>query len=421
MPVKLANLVGGDTLSTSSTSNRFALFGAGNHTSLGTGVITVSMPWRQAGVFSNLRVFLSANTFSGGRTATITLQKNGSDQTSQVTIPNAATGWFEDVTNTDAVSAAGDLYQYRIVCVGGLGAMSIRFIQLAFAPTDQTIWYDRLQGYAIITVDAATTGYLPIPSSADFTATATEALTQNRAARAMTLQHLCVRLIVGLVGTNTWRTRINGSDGNGLITVPASATGVFEDTSNTDALAVGDLYNVSFTNSGGVGQDLGWLGAALKSTGGIAFCGQRNSGGITQTANLIAYAVPWAISLIQLTTEPTTQAGIYSGAAVALGLTVTANSLTHETAVRAIKNGVDTPLAVTVPASTTGTFENTTDRVGVVFADTLIYKITSLPGGTSMTYTRMWGAYDAGAGTGVLPNVALYVGGQFPVPRYRRL
>jgi len=47
--------------------------------------------------------------------------------------------------------------------------------------------------------------------------------------------------------------RINDADGNQVVTVPASTTGLFSDDVNTDAVIVGDFVNLQFSAVGGSG------------------------------------------------------------------------------------------------------------------------------------------------------------------------
>ncbi|HEX3652417.1 MAG TPA: hypothetical protein VHU18_06310 [Rhizomicrobium sp.] len=71
------------------------------------------------------------------------------------------------------------------------------------------------------------------------------------------------------IETNTFnrvtviRTRINGASGSMFLSIPASTSGSFEDTSNTDSLGVGDYlaYGISSVLSGSGQIDVDWIGA----------------------------------------------------------------------------------------------------------------------------------------------------------------
>lgn len=91
-------------------------------------------------------------------------------------------------------------------------------------------------------VAAAATRFFPI--AGDLEDHAAEADTQNRARSAYTLSDLLVRVINNSVtAASTVRSRVNGANGNQSVSIGASATGVFEDITNTDTIASGDLIN----------------------------------------------------------------------------------------------------------------------------------------------------------------------------------
>ncbi|MFY9869298.1 MAG: hypothetical protein WAK17_06235 [Candidatus Nitrosopolaris sp.] len=87
----------------------------------------------------------------------------------------------------------------------------------------------------------------------------TEAGTKNRQRKAMTVKDFQMQVSrqgggVGITAT----TRKNGTNGNMSLSVSASQTGLFQDVSNSDSLAVGDDYDYTFqfSNTGGGGQIL---------------------------------------------------------------------------------------------------------------------------------------------------------------------
>lgn len=81
--------------------------------------------------------------------------------------------------------------------------------------------------------------------SADST---TEANTQADCCANATFSNLRARIIAGGSGTNNFRFRVAGGDGNQLAT--RSGTGDCEDTVNTDVLTTGDWFNIAYTDTG---------------------------------------------------------------------------------------------------------------------------------------------------------------------------
>jgi len=116
----------------------------------------------------------------------------------------------------------------------------------------------RLQSQSALIVNFA-----PLNSSQGFTLIESER--QGAIPLASSLSLLNLRVVTNtLDGVTTFRTRINGADGNLLITVPALTVGIFQDPVNLDVLALNDLVNFEIdTNAAAVGSitlnSYGWI------------------------------------------------------------------------------------------------------------------------------------------------------------------
>ena len=116
-----------------------------------------------------------------------------------------------------------------------------------------TISYDTLVG-----MDA---DFHPISAHVD-PASGTELNIQSPLASAGTLERMAVQINAnGQAGITIWKIRINGADGNQTISIPASTTGFFQDVTNTDTTAVGDL--VCYQNTGIAGGAYQLQGASM--------------------------------------------------------------------------------------------------------------------------------------------------------------
>lgn len=67
------------------------------------------------------------------------------------------------------------------------------------------------------------------------------------------------RMIINVVSNDrdadtTWRVRVGGVDGNETVTITNSTTGIFQDTTNTDVIASGDLVGYKFVVAGTTGS-----------------------------------------------------------------------------------------------------------------------------------------------------------------------
>lgn len=81
----------------------------------------------------NLRVNISANTYTGG--CTVNIRKNGADATNTFSIGAASTGFFEDTTHTDNFLSEDDC----CVAFAGGTANSITINSIAVTETDTTV------------------------------------------------------------------------------------------------------------------------------------------------------------------------------------------------------------------------------------------------------------------------------------------
>ncbi len=73
---------------------------------------------------------------------------------------------------------------------------------------------------------------------------------QNAFPNACTLRRMTLTMTQQKDQINTWQLRINGLDGNQVISIPASTTGLFQDLSNTDVISNGDLVDYESDNGG---------------------------------------------------------------------------------------------------------------------------------------------------------------------------
>jgi hypothetical protein len=90
-----------------------------------------------------------------------------------------------------------------------------------------------------------------VASGGDFTADGTEADAQAPVADSCLLQKMGVHIVAnGQAAATNWTLRINGADGNQTISIPATATGFFQDVSNTDSVVAGDLICYQVTSVG---------------------------------------------------------------------------------------------------------------------------------------------------------------------------
>src|SRR4030095_12765346 len=91
------------------------------------------------------------------------------------------------------------------------------------------------------------------PNCPPTTQTTSESICQHRIRTPGTFSNLQIRLISNSVstGNSTFRSRKNGANGGQTVTIPQNTSGLFEDTSGSDAVVDGDLVSVQMVAGSG--------------------------------------------------------------------------------------------------------------------------------------------------------------------------
>ena len=205
------------------------------------------------GTYRNLVVYASANARTS--TTTIKSRKNGADGNITLTIPATTPGWFEDTVNTDTV-AAGDDYNWTVITGAGAGeALGIQYMSCDFVETTEGAGIFLTSATAGLAPNANITNYIPIAGNI-LGAGTIEANSKVKTREAFTLSGLSL-LVSGnaVTAQSTLRLRINGAPGNQVITIPASTSGVFSDTINSDVVSATDEINYEFV-TGATGTNI---------------------------------------------------------------------------------------------------------------------------------------------------------------------
>src|SRR3990172_3908728 len=95
--------------------------------------------------------------------------------------------------------------------------------------------------------------------------TTTEANAQASCTEAATFSNLRARVFAGGSGTNTFQFRDAGANGSEVVAFAGASTG--EDTTNTDVLSAGDLFNIAYTDTG-TNSSIAWIAANLTLSSG---------------------------------------------------------------------------------------------------------------------------------------------------------
>jgi len=195
----------------------------------------------------NLAVYISSNARTTNTTYKIRI--NGADGNSTVTVGSGVTGWVEDTSNTDTISA-GDDVNWVMTTSTGTGAIVTKSISCDFT---ESLGKQQLFAQSSATnLVAAVTRYISLTGQLGLTGGTTSNrvyMTAGGTARNLRL------FVVSNAATSATTLNLykNGSATSVTISLGAGVTGEVADTTNTNTFADGDYYLVEAIRGAGVG------------------------------------------------------------------------------------------------------------------------------------------------------------------------
>lgn len=357
------------------------------------------MPIREAGVFSNLFTYVSSNTTLVS--STITLKKSLVASSVQVTYTSGQTGIKEDITNTSTF-AATDEGDYRISVnndVSGAKILTVTLIGIQFEPTNSAKCFTtmgRTNQSTIATVANTLYDFINNGQGAD----TNEAILKYRVRSSFTASNLYVFISANTKDVDiNFRTRVNGANGNQIITYTSTQTGAKEDITNTDTLSAGDDFNFErdhTTSTGGTTATLQNVSVTLIGTSNI-FPLVAGEGNVEAIAFNSTVYVGISSGLAEpVTTEAFTQMyPRFDFTAKELSAYVTTNTIiTLGTPVTLRDNGADSSLTVSYGIAETGLKSDITNSATITSgSDEINYSIVTpnTAGSISFTWVGMLG------------------------------
>ena len=324
--------------------------------------------YRSAGTFSRLWVRITANTTTAP--STIRLRVNGANVNQSITIPAGQTGTFEDTANSDVVTS-GQKVCYEMTAGAG-GALTVRIISVLFEASAAGTTVSRLAcdiagGAPFATASVNRFNQLVSEISAGV---GVESSAQTFLSTAGTLKNLEVVVRDNARTTaTTVRSRKNLANGNQLITINAGATGVFEDTTNSDTIAAGDNADTLVaTLTGTTTLTIEHIAIDFVTTNGVGFSSYGRVGAFAQAEPSTRFPMIGGNAIVaQVTGETNSQvktrvSGIYSK----LSVYITANTINATVNLRLRKNGADANQLIDIPSTGTGLF---TDNINSDYYD----------------------------------------------------
>lgn len=331
--------------------------------------------YQQGGVLSNLYIQIATNTVVGA--STFKIRKNGADGSESVSITGLTSGEFEDTTNTDTVSV-GDEVNYQIIGGAGGTNLSIGVASIVFNATSNTVCILGTGDSASLSTDS-TTRYFGLIGAVG--QTTTEINRNYQFSNSGTLENLFVYVSANARTTNTiFRTRkSNSTNGAMSVTYGSGVTGILEDTSNTDTVTAGELWNYAIVTSTGAAETITY--ETVKSemtTVDSSFNLGSVSNGFVSNADTV-YLPMSGFTNPGANTEATvkTEANFAFTMSNLWMYISTAQASPCVTTFRL--NGADTLLATSTVSS--GEVEDTTHQIAVAATDEINFKIVTTASG----------------------------------------
>lgn len=259
---RLSSLTFGSSNTYGSTTRSFLGLGEGLDTTNTANEIYVQHKFYTGGTLQKGMIFLSANTRDS--TTTLNSRIGAADGNIAVSITASTTGLFEDTSNTDTVTS-GNLVNMAIVGTAGAGSMTITIYGMEFTTTNKK---SHVYSAAPSTTafSTGTTYWLPL-SGVIYLSSSNEAFHQYKARFASTITNLQTYVTANLATTaDTLTIRKNANNGNNSVSITALTTGLFEDTMNSDSIAIDDLVNYQLVIGLTAGTSITMFGCMIEDT-----------------------------------------------------------------------------------------------------------------------------------------------------------
>ena len=335
---------------------------------------------RTAGTLSKLWIFIGTNT--NDTAATFRTRVNGANGNISVSIGAGVTGEFEDTINTDSITTADEI-NFQSVTSGSV-FMIIKSTRIIWSATTNTVYFYTVGNTRLFST-ASVTRYLVICGNI-FSEQSSETNMFTEMNLAGTLKNMFVTISSNARTTDTsFRVRKNTANGNEVITVGSTATGFFEDTTNTDSIADGDDVNLSLTT--GTGTEtivIQTLKTEFETTDNNTLITGGHSAGQAHVAGSTDYntlCTNRQTSLLE--DEVATDAGIINRDFKNASIVVSANGTTASSTHKFRKNAADGNISISIGSGSTGLFEDNTNTDSIsATSDEINYQLIVGTGGT---------------------------------------
>lgn len=379
----------GSSYTLSNATTRYHMFGNSTMLLLTATEIAGKTFVNQNCTVEKLKVNVTSNTRTAG-TAQVLVRVGSTDSACYVDIPFGATGIF-DSTGTASITA-GDLVSYKYTYgTGGTGAITYKYVTTVLDFTGNTTSF-----FVNNNTSHISTGnrYIPLMGSGPTGGDTVETNVQQRLSTGL------LRNITAYVASNNRdgdsviTTRVNALAGNCQLDILDSVTGYFTDIGgNQNTVTNNNGYNYKLVRGGSAGSiALTWIASENVTTdGSFAILGE------CLTAFSPASATDYYLFLGGNQNTLTTDAGTKTDVPVsgykssAIKAHITTNTVASSSTLTLRRNGSDTTQTITIPASTTGFFEDDTNETTFDLNDDVNVKLST--GGSGSILLRSMGTF----------------------------
>lgn len=335
------------------------------------------------GTFSNMYAYLAANATTSP--STLKFRVNGANGNQSISIGTAATGVFEDASNTDTIVAA-DKVNYQVINGGG-GTCNFKIVSSIFNANSNTVSVSNTNAWFPGTTSGGTE-YAPLIGAVQVAGGAETEL-QYKVKSAGTFKKMTLHISANSrTVTDTYRTRLNTANGAQSISVTTGATGFFEDNSNTDSVVVDDLFNFSCVlgAQGSTFTTVDYCAISFETTDNSFLFGAISPISPAYVTSMSTGASRFIPVCGENSTESTTEANTQAKAGLNmtmsnLSVNVVVNTASSASSCFLRKNAGNTSLTVSITGSTTGTFVDNSNTVVLVPTDLINTRATNGGGG----------------------------------------
>lgn len=359
-----------------------------------------SFTMRASGTISNLRAHVTANTTAVSTSCTLRINASNGNMT--FTVSAGTTGIFQDTTNTDTISS-GDAVT---IFFDRASSISIQSIGALFTPDGSNIVRVSSNGYSSFGTNGATR-YLGF--CGDSTLSATENEDRQMPIRTdATIKNFFARISANTrSNATTLRVRNNASNGNSTISVGSSSTGYFEDTSNTDSVVQGDYvcYSLEIAGSGSGSLTVSHIGCDLEFPSSTVQYFSATLSGSANSATTSRWVCPVGSIIMNGSRTYANMPFQGSGKIKQFFGRVSSNASTATLNAYVEVATVDSSVTFSVPATTTGSFSDTTNEA--TFTDGQNVNIRTIKSNSGAT-TFIWFTYLVQFDSTFTPKVLYY-------------